>query len=567
MIRTIKLPKLLIFVAFLLNLGRAAIQLIIPEKVAGITSINLGDGNEAINLAVATCITLFLLAIAEFVGGLVSTYITLVARALISRDFRKVVTKKAFLLKVKDIEAQNPKEFISRITADTEFVGEFLIDLLVNEIPRLYFVISTIIRVSRMGNVYLVLGFVLVIPVIVIGSLWSGSVSYNALNKLQASIARLTAILAEKVNNIETIKAYNKTEDEVSSGNTAIDEMRSAQRKNTWAVAFNTLISNILYIIPMVIIMLTGATQLLNGSITREHFITYFGLAITYQTYIAAHLTLWVLWKRAQGATGRVHQILELKDDCDGESKGFKDDRIEFKNISFSYGNRTILSDVSFAIEKGSKTAIVGKSGSGKSTILNLLERFYRPEKGSIYLGGRNIEEYEIGSYRSNCAYLPQNAPGFSGNIRDMLTYGMGEHFSDDKLYELLDKVGMKEPTRHMGGLDYEVGTNAVKLSGGQRQRLAVARMLLKNSEIVLADECTSALDLAGSLEIAALIDEYASDKTRIMVAHNLATVKDADRIIVIDSGKILDMGTHEELKNRCVVYQNLLNGEEGDAS
>ncbi len=567
MIGTIKLPKLLIFVAFILNLGRAAIQLIIPEKVAAITSINLGDGNEAVNLAVATCITLFLLAIGEFVGGLVSTYITLIARALISKDFRKVVTKKTFRLRAQDIEAQNPKEFISRITADTEFVGEFLIDLLVNEIPRLYFVISTIIKVSQMGNAYLVLGFVLVIPVIVIGSLWSGSVSYNALNRLQASIAKLTAILAEKINNIETIKAYNKTEDEVSSGYTAIDEMRNAQKKNTWAVAFNTLISNILFIIPMVIIMLMGATQLLNGGVSREQFITYFGLGITYQTYIAAHLTLWVLWKRAQGATKRVRQILHLEDDCGGEIRNLKDDRIEFKNVSFSYGDRTILSDVSFSIEKGSKTAIVGKSGSGKSTILNLIERFYRPEKGSILLGGEDIERYEITSYRSNCAYLPQNAPGFSGKIRDMLIYGTGQSFSDEKLYEILEKVGMKETIEVMGGLDYEVGTNAIRLSGGQRQRLAVARMLLKDSEMVLADECTSALDLAGSIKIASLIDEYAADKTRIIVAHNLATIKDADRIIVIDSGKVSDVGTHEELMKRCAVYQSLLRGEEGNAS
>lgn len=559
LIRTIKLPLLLIGIAFLLNLGKAAVQLLIPEKVAQITAVDLTLGSGAAKLAVSICIALFLLALVEFVGGLAATYITYLAKASIDRDFQKIAAKKTFFLKAKDIEAKDPKEFISRITTDTEFVSEFLIDLLVNEIPRLYFIISTIIKVAAMGSGSLVLGFILVIPVIIGGSLWSGRVSYKAQNRLQAIIARLTARLAEKVNNIETIKAYNQSEEETEKGGAYIDDMKKAQKKNTMAAAFNTLISNILFIVPTVIIMVVGALQLLSKSITNQQFITYFGLGTTYQTYIAAHLTLWVLAKRAQGATQRISEVLLLEDDTGGGKYAKKPGTIEFKDVSFSYGDQKILKGISFTAEQGKKTAIVGRSGSGKSTVLNLIERFYRPEEGKILLDGTDVSEFETGSYRSLFAYLPQNAPGFSGTVREMLSYGAGKDFSDNQYDQILERVGMRKSIDLLGGLDYEVGTNASKLSGGQRQRLAVARMLLKDAQIVLADECTSALDPKGAAEISALVDEYAAGRTRIVVAHDLSTVEDADRIIVMDEGRIIDTGTHAELIERCPLYLSLL--------
>ena len=559
LIRTIKLPLLLIGIAFLLNLVKASVQLLIPEKVAEVTGVDLTAGGDAINLAVSICIALFLLALVEFVGGLAATYITYLAKASIDRDFQKVAAKKTFSLKAADIEAKDPKEFISRITTDTEFVSEFLIDLLVTEIPRLYFIISTIVKVSRMGSGSLILGFILVIPVIIGGSLWSGRVSYKAQNRLQALIARLTARLAEKVNNIETIKAYNKSEDETEAGNAYIDDMKKAQKKNTMAAAFNTLISNILFIVPTLIILLVGAIQLLNKSITTQQFITYFGLGATYQTYIAAHLTLWVLAKRAQGATQRISEVLLLEEDTGGARNAERSGTIEFSDISFSYGDQKVLSNISFTAENGKKTAIIGRSGSGKSTVLNLIERFYRPDEGRILLDGTDIGEFETGSYRSLFAYLPQNAPGFSGTVREMLSYGTGKEVPDETCYEILERVGMRESIDLLGGLDYEVGTNASKLSGGQRQRLAVARMLLKNAKIVLADECTSALDPEGAKQIAALIDEYAAGRTRIVVAHDLSTVLNAEKIIVMDAGRIVDEGTHAELEERCALYRSLL--------
>jgi len=174
------------------------------------------------------------------------------------------------------------------------------------------------------------------------------------------------------------------------------------------------------------------------------------------------------------------------------------------------------------------------------------------------------VREFEIGSYRNLFSYLPQNAPGFGGTVRDFLSYGSKTPHSDEELQALLKKVDMFESIEAQGGLDYEVGPGASKLSGGQRQRLAVARMLLADAGIVLADEATSALDVGGSKRIAALIDAYAAGKTRIITAHDLSVVRDADTILVLENGRIVGCGTHEELKTGCPVYQSLLSaGEE----
>ena len=415
-----------------------------------------------------------------------------------------------------------------------------------------------------MGNGSLLLGFILIIPVIVLGALWSGRVTYKSQTRLQNSIARLTARLAEKVEHVEIIKAYNKTEDEIADGDGFIDEMKAAQKKTTMAAAFNQLIANILYAVPTLIIMTAGAILLLGGDITTAQFIAYFGLGATYQKYIADHLTLWVLGKKAQGATLRISEILTLNEDSGGEQKAGRPDDLRFEHVSFSRGGTKTLSDVSFTVKNGSKFAIVGGSGAGKSTLLNLIEQFYRPEQGRITLGGVDIREFEISSYRNLFSYLPQNAPGFDGTVRDFLCYGSGTPHSDEELNRFLKEVDMLEAVEVNGGLDYEVGPGASKLSGGQRQRLAVARMLLSGAKMVLADEATSALDYEGSRRIAALIDRYAAGKTRIIVAHDLSTVQDADTILVLNKGRVMGCGSHEELKNCCPEYRSLLSAGEG---
>jgi ABC-type multidrug transport system fused ATPase/permease subunit len=236
---------------------------------------------------------------------------------------------------------------------------------------------------------------------------------------------------------------------------------------------------------------------------------------------------------------------------------------IVFENVSFAYDKEPVLQDVSFTVRKGEKTALVGLSGSGKSTILNLIERFYEPSAGKITLGGTDISQYGYGDYRNLFAYLPQNAPGFSGTLRDLLNYCAEKPYSDERLLQVLRQVGLAEEFAPLGGLDYSVGYGAGRLSGGQRQKIGVARLLLSESEYVLLDEATSALDAKASADIQRLVDESCKNRTEIAVAHNLKTVKNADRILVFHQGKLVAQGQHEELLKSCPDYQELVREEQ----
>ncbi len=257
-------------------------------------------------------------------------------------------------------------------------------------------------------------------------------------------------------------------------------------------------------------------------------------------------------------ATSSVRSLSLDNEKTDGEPSVPSAGNIVFKDVSFSYGDSAALKHVSFTIEKGKKTALVGFSGSGKSTVLNLIEKFYEPQNGDIFLNGKDISVLDYRGYRSLFAYLPQNAPAFSGTVRDMLTFTEKDPCSDEMLLDALKKVDLFEDIKALGGLDYEVGFGGEKLSGGQRQKLGVARLILSEAEYVLMDESTSALDVEATAAVQKAIDDACMGRTQIIVAHDLPTVQNADKILVFSKGCLAAQGSHEELLKNCPLYHEL---------
>lgn len=270
-------------------------------------------------------------------------------------------------------------------------------------------------------------------------------------------------------------------------------------------------------------------------------------------------MQLWIYLKDAQGATLRLSGLLSLENERTAGHEAAVPGNIEFRDVTFSYGGHPALDRVSFTVEKGKKTALVGFSGSGKSTALNLIEKFYAPQSGAILLNGTDITALDYARYRSMFTYLPQNAPGFSGTVREMLNYTSPAPRSDGELLEALEKVGLMDDISALGGLDYEIGYGGEKLSGGQRQKLGAARLILSGTEFVLLDEATSALDVEATAGIQRAIDEACRGRTQITVAHDLSTVRNADKILVFNRGRLEAQGTHEELLSKCPLYRELV--------
>lgn len=275
---------------------------------------------------------------------------------------------------------------------------------------------------------------------------------------------------------------------------------------------------------------------------------------------------------RADGEVAAV-RIFEIIEDYEKEIYGNEtlDDfsgKIEFKNLTYSYNNKNnILKDISLTFEPNKMTAIVGKSGSGKTTILNLISKLYDSADGQIFLDDKDINTLTEDSIKSNIGEISQAPFIFNTTIKQNLLFAKPDA-TDDELIKVLKEAQIYEDILKMeNGIDTEIGENGVKISGGQKQRLAIARLLLKNNKVLVFDEATSALDNNSQQKIVDLLDSFKYNKTIIIVAHRLSTIIGADKIYMLDDGKVLSSGTHKELMLTCEKYKNLYELEENSSS
>ena len=558
MLQKAGLPWFLMAVCFALSMLKAIMSLALANQIS-IAFADFADIKDAVP-ELWKLIGVLIVGIAASVAGM---HLQGIVGAQVDRNMQRYAVSNVLYLKTKDLEENDTRNFITRLTEDTCKNSPFLIELAINEIPRIYYIVAAIIAVSKIGQPTLTGAMFLLIPCIIVLSFVSGKITFANRNKVQTRLASVTAKLAEKIENIELIKTYSNEDKEIQAGNDVLDELGKVRKEGALVDHVNKYIKNMIWFIDVAIMVIPPTLLMFKGVIDRNIYYSYILLVSRFETYIREHLTVWIYLKEAQGATRRLSSVLNMENEksvsLDTE---FSAGDIEFRNVSFAYGEENVLNDVSFVIEKGRKTGIVGLSGSGKSTILNLIEKFYEPDEGKILIGGKDINEFDYNGYRSHFAYLPQNAPCMSGSVREMLNYSSTDCFADEELLKVLKDVMLYDDIMELGGLDYQIGHNGENLSGGQRQKLGIARMLLSDSEYVLLDEATSALDPEATAAIQKKIDEKCKGKTLVVVAHDLSTIENADKVLVFDKGTLLKEGTHRELKETLPLYRDLVKGD-----
>jgi ATP-binding cassette subfamily B protein AbcA/BmrA len=267
--------------------------------------------------------------------------------------------------------------------------------------------------------------------------------------------------------------------------------------------------------------------------------------------------------QKARGATESIQRLLgadEEKVDEGARLDGIYEP-IRFESVGFSYEpGKIVLRGLSFELEPGSVTAIVGPSGGGKTTVFSLLERFYEPDEGRIALGGRPVGDYSLASWRRAIGYVPQDSPMMAGTVRENLTYGADpEVAADDRRIREAARAAFADEFIEAlpRGYETEVGERGVKLSGGQRQRIAIARALLRDPELLMLDEATSSLDSGSEELVQRALDNLMRGRTTLVIAHRLSTVIDADRILFLEAGELTGAGTHEELLETHELYRS----------
>ena len=403
------------------------------------------------------------------------------------------------------------------------------------------------------------LSLIVLLPLVYLAVKFSTSRIRKGSVSVQKSMGKMTHLLDENISGNDLIKIYQAQETETNKFFSIINTIRQQRFKVDMAGGLNTSIVNALIGLSLACVVYFSSTYLV---MSAGDFLAYF---TAMGMLVKPAKTLININKPLQQAIVAGKSVFSLIDESP-ESNPSKNPihsisgEICFDNVSFSYDNeKPSLTNVNLTIKKGETIALVGSTGSGKTTMVNLLTRFYNPSSGQILINGQDIVSYELESYRSNFSYVDQNVRLFNDTISGNIAFGQKESMSMDLIrnaakvsnsIEFIEKLDKK--------FDSDIGEDGVTLSGGQRQRLSIARAIAKDSPILILDEATSALDSATEKLVQSAINNMQQDRTTIIIAHRLTTIQNADRIIVLKNGEIIEQGTHLELIKNAGEYSKL---------
>lgn len=530
----------------------AAISLILPLAVRRVVdgfsegSLELLDQYFAAAIAIAG-----LLAIGT---GLRYALVTLLGERVVA-DIRKALFDKMIGMSPAFYEKMMTGEVISRLTTDTTLIlsviGSSISIALRNFLILVGGLGLMMATSSKLTGLALLLVPIIIVPILVLG---------RKLRRLSAEnqdwIAESSGAATELLQAAQTVQAYTAEDYSRSRFARITERAFEIARARIKVRAVLTVIVIFLVFTGVISVLWVGARDVRAGSMTPGELVQFVIYSVLVAGAVGALSEIWGELQRAAGASERLIELLAAKDPVTDPvdpvipEKPAKGD-IRFEGVTFCYPtrpDRSALKDVGFHIPPGETVALVGPSGAGKSTVLQLLLRFYDPQKGSILLDGIDLRRRLRSEFRRHMALVPQDPVIFATTIKENIRFGRLDA-TDEEIVEAAKAAAAHEFIMRLPkGYDTEVGERGVLLSGGQKQRIAIARAILRNAPILLLDEATSALDAESERAVQKAVERMSQDRTTIIIAHRLATVKKADRILVFDEGRIVAEGTHEQL-------------------
>ena len=447
---------------------------------------------------------------------------------------------------------------LSKLTFDVEQISEAASTIWLDFIKSS---ITVIILTCYLfyKNLSLSLILIVLLPLVYYAVKLSTKRIRDASKKVQDSMGKLTHLLDENISGSDLIKIYNAHSSEHNKFNKIINVIRQQWFKVDLAAGLNTSIVNILIGLSLALVVYLSSTKLI---MSAGDFLAYF---TAMGMLIKPAKTLININKPLQQAVVAASSVFGLIDEKSEENLGR--DRLEniegditFQNVNFSYnGNGPSLKNLNLNIKQGETIALVGPTGSGKTTLVNLLLRFYNLNDGNIFINNKDIGSFELESYRSQFSLVDQNVRLFNDSITGNIAFGKKEEITMKTIVNAAEISNSKEFIDKLDNkYDSEIGEDGVTLSGGQRQRLSIARAIAKDSPVLILDEATSALDSATEKLVQSAINKMQKGRTTIIIAHRLSTIKNADRIIVLRDGEIIEQGTHSELIEASGEYLKL---------
>ncbi len=468
-------------------------------------------------------------------------------------DLRKAVYDKIITLPVTFFEKNQSGELISRITSDVDRLYSLFSITLVEFVRQIIILIGSI-SILIYTNHKLTLIVLATFPVVVIFAMFFGRYIRKLSKEKQKILADTNIILSESVSSIQVVKAFtNEVFEMFRYGQSNQSVVKVALKFARGRGIFSAFIVTILFG-ALCFVMWQAALMVQNQEIDPGDLFGFVAFSGIIGAAIASLGTFYTEILGALGATERIREILGMEQEVNTQvsSEPIKlQGLIEYQNVGFSYPSRpdiTIFEDLNFSVRPGERIALVGQSGSGKSTIVSLLLQFYEIGKGDIKVDGKSIYDFSITRFRENIAIVPQEVILFGGSIRENILYGQPNASNEEVIQAAKQANAWEFISTFPEGLETLVGERGIKLSGGQRQRIAIARAILKNPSILILDEATSSLDAESEKLVQEALNNLMMNRTSIIIAHRLATIRDVDCIFVIEKGRIIEKGTHDEL-------------------
>lgn len=451
---------------------------------------------------------------------------------------------------------------MSRVTNDVETLNEFLtsgVEAAIGDI----FILTGIVIMMLILNAWLALITLTVIPILLIGTILLGERVREAYRLTRKKISGVTANLAESISGMRVVQSFSREMANAQQFDRVNVENLQANIQAARVSALFFPMVDVLGSLGTCLVLWFGGTSVMNESLKLGVLVAFMLYVTRFFIPIREISMLYNNVQSALAATERITEILDAKPEVE-EAKDAKElpkikGEIKFNNVSFGYDpNIFILKDINLEIHENERVALVGPTGAGKTSLASLAARFYDPQKGSITIDSHDIRKVSLKSLRSQMGIVLQEPFLFTGTIRENIAYGR-PNATEQEILEAAKAVGAHDFTMNFAqGYDTDVGERGVRLSMGQRQLISFARALLADPRILILDEATSSVDAYTELLIQKAMEKLLEQRTTIIIAHRLSTVRSADKIVVIDNGKIVDTGTHEELMTRAGLYQKL---------
>lgn len=578
----------------LFKMLEASFELLVPLVMAAVIDKGIEGNNKS--YIVSMCFIMILLGLIGFVCSITAQYFAAKAATGFARKLRYEMFSHIQKLSYSKLDTAGTATLITRMTSDVNQVQSG-VNMFLRLFLRSPFIVIGAMVMAFYVDVKAAVVFAVAIPVlslVVFGIIFANIPLYK---KVQNGLDKVLLVTRENLNGIRVIRAFNREAEEIED----FDEKNIALTKiQLFAGRISALLNPITYVIinfALVILLYKGAVRVDTGYITQGDVIAL----ISYMSQILIELVklanLIVTLTKAAACASRIQGVMEIPEgmetggmETEGERKEGaeketgeeqdeqgrttessnieekieNDEVVRFDHVGFTYegAGGEVLTDMDFSVKKGETVGIIGGTGSGKSTLVQLIPRFYDANTGSVYVDGKEVREYEIEELRDKIGMVPQKAALFKGTIRDNILFGRKDA-TDEMIEEAIDVACAKEFIEAKeGGLSAKVEQGGRNLSGGQKQRLTIARALVRRPKILILDDSCSALDYATDAALRAGIKKLSYHPTVFIVSQRTASIQYADKIIVLDDGEIAGIGNHEELLKTCQVYQEIYDSQ-----